>query len=156
MWTPLATLIATKGYYTIACRNLIFTTNNKILFSVRSSTVKILRVLLELQIMLRDEHFLANHGGFESKGEHLQLPYNVRESSCQTSRKTYGWEDTARDCQLQGIRTISPNRTKGTWLVDHRHRLLLNVTGVYPIPGSKLALKTTQLDNIYLCEIVYY
>ena len=42
------------------------------------------------------------------------------------------------------------NRTKGTWLVDHRHQLLLDVTGVYPIPGCKLALKTTQLDNIYL------
>ncbi len=45
------------------------------------------------------------------------------------------------------------NRTIGTWLVDHNHQLLLNVTGVYPIPGCKLALKTKQLGNIYTAEL---
>ena len=110
-------------------------------------------VLLELRIMLRDEHFLANHGRIESKGKHLQLPCTVRESGCQTSRKTYIWEDSAGDCQLHRIQTIAPNQTKGTWLVDHHHQLLLNVTRVYPIPGCKLALKTTQMDNIYLAEL---
>ncbi len=28
-----------------------------------------------------------------------------------------------------------------------------NVTEVYPIPGCKLALKSTQLDNVYLAEL---
>ena len=84
-------------------------------------------VLLELWILLRDEHFLAKHGRIESRAEHLQLPCTVRESSCQTSRKTYVWEHTACGCQLHRICTIAPNQTKGTWLVDHHHQLLLSV-----------------------------
>ncbi|MCP3668571.1 MAG: hypothetical protein GY696_39835 [Gammaproteobacteria bacterium] len=63
------------------------------------------------------------------------------------------WEDTAIGCQLHLIHTITPNQTQGTWLVDHHHQLLLNVTGVYPIPGCKLVLKTTQLDNVFLAEL---
>ena len=31
-------------------------------------------VLLELRVMVRDEHFLINHGIVESRTEHLQLP----------------------------------------------------------------------------------
>ncbi len=38
-------------------------------------------------------------------------------------------------------------------MVDHRHQLLLNVTGVYPVPGCKLELKSTQLDNIYQANL---
>ena len=110
-------------------------------------------VLQELRIMLSDEHFLANHGRIENKGEYLQLPCTVRESGCQTSRKTYIWEDRAGDCQLHQIRMVTPNRTKGTWLVDQHHQLLLKVTGVYPITGCKLALKTSQVDYIYLAEL---
>ncbi|MCP3664716.1 MAG: hypothetical protein GY696_19860 [Gammaproteobacteria bacterium] len=37
--------------------------------------------------------------------------------------------------------------------MDHRHQLLLDVTGVYPVPGCKLELKYTQLDNIYLANL---
>ncbi|MCP3668074.1 MAG: hypothetical protein GY696_37225 [Gammaproteobacteria bacterium] len=54
------------------------------------------------------------------------------------------WEDTAEDCQLHPILMIAPNQTQGTWLVDHHHQLLLNVTGVYHIPGCKLFLKAKQ------------
>ncbi|MCP3664715.1 MAG: hypothetical protein GY696_19855 [Gammaproteobacteria bacterium] len=45
-------------------------------------------VLLELRIMVRDEHFLVYHGNIESQTEHLQLPCTVKEGGCQTSRKT--------------------------------------------------------------------
>ena len=89
----------------------------------------------------------------ESQTEHPQLPCTVKEGGCQTSRKTYLWKDTARNCQLHQIRTISPNQTQGTWLVDHYHQLLLNVAGVYPVSGCKLVLKATQLDNIYLADL---
>ena len=51
------------------------------------------------------------------------------------------------------MRTIAPNRTQETWLVDHHSQLLLNVNGVYPVPGCELVLQTTQLENIYLADL---
>ena len=51
------------------------------------------------------------------------------------------------------MRTIAPNQTQETWLVDHHSQLLLNVNGVYPVPGCELVLQTTQLENIYLADL---
>ncbi|MCP3665208.1 MAG: hypothetical protein GY696_22375 [Gammaproteobacteria bacterium] len=36
--------------------------------------------------------------------------------------------------------------------MDHLSQLLLNVIGVYPVPGE-LLLQTTQLENIYLADL---
>ena len=38
-------------------------------------------------------------------------------------------------------------------MVDHRHQLLLNVTGTYPVPNCKIVLETTQLINLYLADL---
>ena len=64
-------------------------------------------VLFELRVRVKQEHFRASHRHVESEKEHLQLPCLVREKGCQTSSKTYVWQDTNGDCQLQHIRTIS-------------------------------------------------
>ncbi|MCP3664254.1 MAG: hypothetical protein GY696_17480, partial [Gammaproteobacteria bacterium] len=54
---------------------------------------------------------------------------------------------------LHRVRTIAPNRTRSTWLVDHRSQLLLNVSGTFSAPGCDLTLQTTQLNNIYLADL---
>ncbi|MCP3663074.1 MAG: hypothetical protein GY696_11355 [Gammaproteobacteria bacterium] len=110
-------------------------------------------VLLELRVMVRDEKFLVNQGNIESVKEHLQLPCTVREEGCQTSAKTYLWRDKESHCNLHRVRTIAPNRTRSTWLVDHRSQLLLNVSGTFSAPGCDLTLQTTQIDNIYLADL---
>ena len=66
---------------------------------------------------------------------------------------TYVWLTGTGDCQLKYIRTISPNRTQETWLVDHHHKLLLNQTGISSMPGCRLALTATQLRNLYLVDL---
>ena len=38
-------------------------------------------------------------------------------------------------------------------MVDHRHQLLLNVTGTYPVPDCRIVLETTQLRNLYLADL---
>ena len=38
-------------------------------------------------------------------------------------------------------------------MVDHRHQLLLNVTGTYPVPDCRIVLETTQLRNLYLAHL---
>ena len=67
---------------------------------------------------------------------------------CQTSSKTYIWQDTAGDCRLHRVRMIAPNRTQSTWLVDHQNQLLLNVTGTYSVPGCELVLQTIFLADL--------
>ena len=109
--------------------------------------------MLKLRIMVRDENFIINNAIIESQTKHLQLPCTVQEEGCQTSSKTYIWKNTAGDCNLHRVRTIAPNRTKGTWLIDQCNQLRLNVTGVYPVPGWELVLKTRQLDNVFLAEL---
>ena len=67
--------------------------------------------------------------------------------------QTYVWPAGTGDCQLKYIRTISLNRTQETWLVDHHHKLLLNQTGMYSMPGCRLALTATQLRNLYMVDL---
>ena len=110
-------------------------------------------VLIELRIMIRNEEYLASHGLVESATDHLSLPCSVPEEGCQTSEKTYIWKDPGNECNLRRVRTIAPNRTQDTWLVDHHNQLLFNNTGVYPNPGCKMTLRTTQLDNVYLADL---
>ncbi|MCP4054030.1 MAG: hypothetical protein GY739_13365, partial [Mesoflavibacter sp.] len=104
-------------------------------------------------IMVRNEEYLANHGLVESATEHLTLPCTVPEDGCETEQRTYVWKDPGNECNLRRVRTIAPNRTQNTWLVDHHNQLLFNDTGVYPSPSCKLTLKTTQFDNIYLVDM---
>ncbi|MCP3664107.1 MAG: hypothetical protein GY696_16725 [Gammaproteobacteria bacterium] len=85
--------------------------------------------------------------------EHLQLPCTVREKDCQTSAKTFVWRDKESHCNRHRVRTIAPNRTRSTWLVDHRSQLLLKVSGTFSAPECDLTLKTTQMDNIYLADL---
>jgi hypothetical protein len=110
-------------------------------------------VLIEIRIRIRNEEYLANHGLVESSTDHLAIPCNVPEEGCQTSEKTYIWKDPGNECNLKRIRTIAPNKTQDTWLVDHHHQLLFNDTGVYPSPSCKMVLKTTQLDNVHLADL---
>ncbi len=110
-------------------------------------------VLLELRVMVRNEMFLIHQGHIESVTEHLQLPSTVRKESCQMSAKTYVWRDKESHCNLHRVRTIVPNCTRSTWLVDHRSQLLLNVSGTFATTGCGLTVKTTQLDNIYLADL---
>ncbi|MCP3660929.1 MAG: hypothetical protein GY696_00295 [Gammaproteobacteria bacterium] len=104
-------------------------------------------VLLELRVMVRDELFLINQGNIESQTEHLQLPCTVREEGCKTSAKTYVWRDRASNYHLHRVRTIAPNPTRSTWLVDHQSQLLFNVTGAFPVLGCEMTLQTTQVEN---------
>ncbi|MCP3664982.1 MAG: hypothetical protein GY696_21210, partial [Gammaproteobacteria bacterium] len=110
-------------------------------------------VLLELRVMVRDEMSHINQSNIESVTEHLQLPCTVREEGCQTSAKTYVWRDKASNCNLHRVRTKAQNRTRSTWLVDHRSQLLLNVSGTFSAPGCDQTLQTTQIDNIYLADL---
>ncbi|MCP3666371.1 MAG: hypothetical protein GY696_28370, partial [Gammaproteobacteria bacterium] len=84
----------------------------------------------------------------------LQLPCTVREEGCKTTAKTYVWTNKETPCNLHRIRSISPSYTRSTWLVDHRSQVLLNVTGNFDAPGCDLTVKTTQLDQVYVVEMV--
>ncbi|MCP3661160.1 MAG: hypothetical protein GY696_01485 [Gammaproteobacteria bacterium] len=92
---------------------------------------------------------IANNGQVRSV-DGLQLPCLARENGCQTLHRTYVWPAESGNCQMKYIRTISPNRTQETWLVDHHNKLLLNLTRMYSVPGCRLTLAATQLRNLYL------
>ena len=106
-----------------------------------------------LQVKIQLEHLVANLGQVSSEDGRLRLPCLGRETGCQTLHKTYVWPGETGSCQLKYIRTISPNRTQDTWLVDHHHKLLLNLTGVFPVLGCRLVLAATQLRNLYLADL---
>ena len=110
-------------------------------------------LLIELQVRIQLERLIANNGQVRSVDGRLQLPCLARENGCQTLHRTYVWPAETGNCQLKYIRTISPNRTQETWLVDHHHKLLLNLTGMYSVPGCQLALAATQLRNLYLADL---
>ncbi|MCP3664630.1 MAG: hypothetical protein GY696_19425, partial [Gammaproteobacteria bacterium] len=78
----------------------------------------------------------------------------MREEGCETSARTYVCTNKEAPCNLHMIRSISPSYTRSTWLVDHRSQLLLNVTGNFVTPGCDLTVRTTQLDDIFLVEMV--
>ncbi|MCP3664983.1 MAG: hypothetical protein GY696_21215, partial [Gammaproteobacteria bacterium] len=84
--------------------------------------------------------------------DHLQLPCTVREEGCETSAKTYVWTNKETPCNFH--RVFSLSHTRLTWLVDHRSQLLLNVTGSFNAPGCDLTVRTTQLDDIFVVEMV--
>ena len=119
----------------------------------RGQPVPTAHILRELQVKIQLEHLVANLGQVSSEDGRLQLQCLVQENSCQTLHKTYVWPGETGNCQLKYIRTIAPNQTQGTWLVDHHHKLLLNLTGVYPVPGCRLVLAATQLRNLYLADL---
>ncbi len=79
---------------------------------------------------------------------HLQLPCPARENGCQTVHRTYVWPTGTGNYQLKNIRTISPNQTQETWLVNHHHKLLFNQTGMSSMTGCWLALIATHLRNL--------
>ncbi|MCP3661140.1 MAG: hypothetical protein GY696_01385 [Gammaproteobacteria bacterium] len=66
-------------------------------------------------------------------------------------RHTYG--KTLLGIATSNIFRRSPNQTQGTWLVDHQHQLLLNVTGTYLLPDCRIVLETTQLIKLYLANL---
>ena len=111
-------------------------------------------ILLELRVRVKNEMFLIHKGHVESMTDHLQLPCTVREEGCETSAKTYVWTNKEAPCNLHRVRSISPSHTRSTWLVDHRSQLLLNVTGSFAAPGCDLTVRTTQLDDIFVVEMV--
>ncbi|MCP3668243.1 MAG: hypothetical protein GY696_38105 [Gammaproteobacteria bacterium] len=110
-------------------------------------------ILMEMQVRIQLEQLRSSYGQVNSERDHLRLPCLVRENGCQILQKTYVWHGATGDCHLKYIRAISPNQTQGTWLVDHRHQLLLNVTRTYPVPNCKIVLETTQLINLYLADL---
>ncbi|MCP3663014.1 MAG: hypothetical protein GY696_11050 [Gammaproteobacteria bacterium] len=109
--------------------------------------------LMELQIKIQFKHLVASLGQVSSEDNGLRLPCLVRENGCRTLHKTYVWPGETGNCKLKYIRTITPNRTQDTWLVDHNHKLLLNLTGVYPVPDCRIVLESTQLRNLYLANL---
>ncbi len=110
--------------------------------------------LLELRVRVQSEKFLVHKANVESVTDHLHLPCTVREEGCETTAKTYVWTNKETPCKLHRIRSISPSYVRSTWLVDHRAQLMLNVTDHIDVPGCELTVKTTQLDQVYLVEMV--
>ncbi|MCP3668712.1 MAG: hypothetical protein GY696_40560 [Gammaproteobacteria bacterium] len=110
-------------------------------------------ILMEMQVRIQLEQLVSSFGQVNSERDHLRLPCLVRENGCQTLHKTYVWHGAAGNCHLKYVRTISPNRTQGSWLVDHRRQMLLNMTGTYPVPECRVVLETTQLRNLYLADL---
>ena len=110
-------------------------------------------LLIKIQVKIQLEHLVANNGQVGSVDGRLKLLCLTRENGCQTLHRTYVWPAETGSCQLKYIRTISPNQTQDTWLVDHHHKLLLNLTGMYPVPGCRLVLAATQLRNLYLADL---
>ena len=110
--------------------------------------------LLELRVRVQSEKFIVHHNSVESVTDHLHLPCSVREESCETTAKTYVWTNKDTPCKLHRIRSISPSTVRSTWLVDHRSKLMLNVTDSFEAPGCGLEVKTTQLDDVYVVEMV--
>ncbi|MCP3662470.1 MAG: hypothetical protein GY696_08255 [Gammaproteobacteria bacterium] len=96
---------------------------------------------------------MASLGQVSSENDRLGLPCLVQENGCQTLHKIYVWPGETGNCQLKYIRTITPNRTQDTWLVDHNHQLLLNLAGVYPVPNCRIVLASTQVRNLYLADL---
>ncbi|MCP3667655.1 MAG: hypothetical protein GY696_35055 [Gammaproteobacteria bacterium] len=110
-------------------------------------------LLIDRQVRTQLEPLVVNNGQVRSMDGHLQLPCLARKNGCQILHRTYVWPAETGDCQLKYICTISLNRTQETWLVDHHHKLLLNQTGMYSMPGCRLTLAATQLRNLYLVDL---
>ena len=83
---------------------------------------------MEMQVKIQLEHLVASLGKVNSERDRLRLPCLVRKNGCQTMHKIYVWQGETGNCHLKYVRTITPNRTQDTWLVDNNHQLLLNVT----------------------------
>ena len=110
-------------------------------------------ILMELQIKIQLEHLVASLGQVSSEDDGLRLPCLVGENGCWTLHKTHVWPGETGNCQLKYIRNITPNWTQDTWLVDHNHQSLLNLTRVYPVPDCRIVLESTQLRNLYLAKL---
>ena len=110
-------------------------------------------LLVELQVRIQLAPLVVNNGQVRSIDGHLRLPCPARENGCKTMHRMYVWPTGTGNCQLKNIRTISPNQTQETWLVDHHHKLLFNQTGMSSMTGCQLALIATHLRNLYLVDL---
>ncbi len=109
--------------------------------------------ITQLQVRIKPEEFRVRKGRVEAEGDRLPLPCRIQEEGCRTEDRTYTWTGTDQKCYLRRMGTISPNLTQETWLVDHNHRLLLNQTGKYMVPGCNMLVELTQIPNLYMADL---
>ena len=127
----------------VACRGVSAKINGELIDNI----VK----LAQFRIKIQEEKFLVKDQVVEVMSQHERLKCKPSESGCQTSDRTYIWENKQGRCSLEKIQDIAIQRS-GTWVIDEDKKILLNITGEVQSPaGCPIGrILTTEYRDLFL------
>ena len=110
--------------------------------------------LVEYSVLVESEDFVAQGQMVESKSDHLELPCKLNSGGCETGDGTYIF-DYVPTCTLEKIQVFTGTRTMGTYLVDEKKAILLNITGVTIAPQEcgSVKLLSTNYPELFAVEL---
>ncbi len=105
-------------------------------------------ILESYTVKLAKEKYVTRGSIVEALDSHVKLRCAYSTGGCQTSDTTYIWTKERSSCQLESIRTINTRR-RGTFIINDKFNILLNLTSRTTIPGCVGDFMATQYPNLF-------
>ena len=107
--------------------------------------------LAQYEVLIEQKTFLVKQSRIEVKDDHLSLSCHAHHRGCITGSSTYVWPDIPNSCKLNVINHLDqPMIVQDSYLLDHQHKILLNMSEEITVEGCSFPVRKTEYNNIFV------